>query len=112
MRFSFPQLEKMLKDKNYEILCMEVKDDFGDLGLIGISTIYYAHEFQSAYIDSFILSCRALGRKLEDRFMEEVLDLIRQKKVKHIIALVRETEKNKEHVGFYKKFPIITIQNI
>ena len=111
MRFSFPQLEKMLKDKNYEILCMEVKDDFGDLGLIGISTIHYAHEFHSACIDSFILSCRALGRKLEDRFMEEVLNIISQKKVKNITALVKETEKNKEHVGFYQQFPIITIQN-
>ena len=90
---------------------MEVKDDFGDLGLIGISTIHYAHEFQSACIDSFILSCRAFGRKLEDRFMEEVLNIISQKKVKNITALVKETEKNKEHVGFYQQFPIITIQN-
>lgn len=110
MRFSLPQLEKLLQEESYQIFCMKVKDDFGDLGLIGISSIYY--DKKSACIESFIFSCRALGRNLENRFMEEIIKQINKKKVQNITAWVRKTEKNNKNVEFYRQFPIKIIENI
>ena len=110
MRFSLPQLEKLLQEESYQIFCMKVKDDFGDLGLIGISSIYY--DKKSACIESFIFSCRALGRNLENRFMEEIIKQINRKKVQNITAWVRKTEKNNKNVEFYRQFPIKIIENI
>lgn len=109
-RFSFPQLERLLQDDSYDILCMQVKDDFGDLGLIAISSIHYVQ--QSACIESFIFSCRALGRNLENRFMNDILSRVRRKKVRDVTALVRRTKKNEKNIDFYKQFSIKTIEEI
>ena len=89
---------------------MQVKDDFGDLGLIAISSIHYVQ--QSACIESFIFSCRALGRNLENRFMNDILSRVRRKKVRDVTALVRRTKKNEKNIDFYKQFSIKTIEEI
>lgn len=62
-----------------------VKDKFGDLGLVGAIIII------EDTVDLFCLSCRALGREVEDRMVSFILDKYNAKYIKFI-----NTYKNNE----------------
>jgi len=51
----------------YEILAVSVKDRFGDYGLVG--ALVYEVKNQTLLVDSFLLSCRALGRGVEHQML-------------------------------------------
>jgi acyl carrier protein len=51
----------------YRIYTAEVSDRFGDYGLVGVMIV--RPEGQAQYVDSLLLSCRALGRGVEHRML-------------------------------------------
>jgi amino acid adenylation domain-containing protein/FkbH-like protein len=51
----------------YEILAVSVKDRFGDYGLVG--AMVFEVNNQALLVDSFLLSCRALGRGVEHQML-------------------------------------------
>jgi amino acid adenylation domain-containing protein/FkbH-like protein len=55
---------------SYNVLSVSVKDRFGDYGLVG-AMIFEIRE-QTISVDSFLLSCRALGRGVEHRMLAEL----------------------------------------
>ena len=64
-RYTVNQLDKMLCD-GYELYSVFLSDKYSDLGLVGAIGI------ENGILDLFSLSCRALGRKVEDAMLEFV----------------------------------------
>ena len=62
-RYDVNQVRAMLADPDVLLLCAELRDRFGDLGLIGVAIARHCGE--SAIIDTLLMSCRALGRDAE-----------------------------------------------
>jgi FkbH-like protein len=60
-------IERMVDDPDVMILCADLRDRFGDLGLIGVAIANRAED--GAEIDSMLMSCRALGRDAELAFI-------------------------------------------
>ena len=58
------------KEKKYDFWITSAKDRFGDLGIIGLVLIKILNS--QAFIDSFILSCRAMGRSIETAIMNHI----------------------------------------
>jgi len=56
----------MLGDPDVLVLCAELRDRFGDLGLIGVAIA--RRDRDGARIDTLLMSCRALGRDAELAF--------------------------------------------
>ena len=67
MRRSEADIQRLLEDDRYECFTVEVSDRFGDYGLVG-AVITVKHGAELA-IDTFVLSCRVLGRGVEHRIM-------------------------------------------
>lgn len=66
------------------VLVVNVTDRFGDYGLVGVAIL--KQENRSLFLDTFLLSCRVLGRGVEEAFLSTIFDLAQQKDLKSIIA--------------------------
>ncbi len=64
-RHSQPTLEAMLQDPAYEMLTLQLQDTFGDNGIVGVAIAHQTSD-TTAYLDTFLLSCRVIGRRAED----------------------------------------------
>jgi FkbH-like protein len=81
------------------IFTLSVRDKFGDSGITGLCIIDFAGE--TAYLDSFLLSCRILGKHIEDVFLNFVLDQLKQQGIKTVQAQYIPTVKNMQVKDFY-----------
>jgi FkbH-like protein len=71
-RWTELELRTILKDPDCDSLVSRVSDRFGDYGLVGAAIAKRAED--AMCVDTFLLSCRALGRGVEDRLLEELAE--------------------------------------
>jgi FkbH-like protein len=84
------------------VYCLAVKDKFGDNG-ITVATIIELNG-ETAYFNTFLLSCRILGRGIENTFMYYLLNELRAKGIKKVKAVYIPSKKNKQTLVFYERF--------
>ncbi len=63
IRRSLAEIRDFLKQTNSRCLAVRVADRFGDYGLVGV--VLYREESDRLKLDTFLLSCRVLGRGVE-----------------------------------------------
>lgn len=78
---------------NGKILSVSAKDRFGDYGLTGVCMIKF--HGKDWFIDNFLLSCRVLGRGIEDTFLSYICDLAKKEGVDRLVGEFITTAKNK-----------------
>lgn len=98
-RYSQTDIENMLKSGTYLILSCQVLDKFGDNGITGVCIVGIKNT--SAYIDTFLLSCRVLGRNVEYAFINEVISILLDHGFETVYSSYIKTEKNKANEKFY-----------
>ncbi|MEO1927135.1 MAG: HAD-IIIC family phosphatase [Nautiliaceae bacterium] len=86
-RYSESEVEEMME--KYEVYDFALKDKYGDLGIIGVVIV------KDNLIDTFLLSCRALGRKVEEFMLDKV-------KRENLIGIYIPSKKNHQTKDFYK----------
>jgi len=84
-------------EAGWDIFCMSVSDKFGDNGITGCILI------NKTEIDSFLLSCRILGKGIEFAFLKTVLTLLRDRGESLASAKFIPTAKNAQVADFYEK---------
>lgn len=99
-RYGADQVRAMLADGDKLMLCAELRDRFGELGLIGVAIVRRAGDI--AVIDSMLMSCRALGRDAELAFAAALYAKIRSVwRVRRIDAEYVESAKNAMVADFW-----------
>ena len=98
-RHTIADIEKMIKDDAI-VSWLSVEDIYGDSGIIGVA-IATKKEVSNWYIDTFLLSCRALGRKLEVVLLNNLLEKIKLKQGELVFGEYIESEKNNQVSLFY-----------
>jgi FkbH-like protein len=70
-RPSEAEVSAYLKDDGYRVLAASARDRFGDYGIVGaiIGHVDPATPERNAVLDVFVLSCRAMGRGVEDAML-------------------------------------------
>ena len=98
-RYSEAEIQSFVSSNNL-IYCLNVKDKFGDNGITGVIVLKKIdnHTFE---IDSFLLSCRVLGKSIENAFLRYVLQKLKNNGIKYINALYIPTNKNMQVENFY-----------
>jgi FkbH-like protein len=92
-------LNELIKSQHMFFTC-SAKDKYGDYGIIG-----YIHLNPDFNFENFVLSCRALSRGIEFKFVEHVLSILQ---LKEIVIKFKETSRNypaKLFLEKNKKFP-------
>lgn len=102
-RHSRAHLQELISMPGSIALAARFKDRFGDQGIIGAAVAIPKQDSQLT-IDSFLLSCRALGRGVEDALWAELVNRAHGKKVAKIEANYRATAKNSLVADLYDRY--------
>lgn len=81
----------------WKIWCLSVSDRFGDNGITGCIII------NGDEIDSFLLSCRVLGKGIENAFLKSILALLKESGLTSVRASYRPSAKNTQVADFYDR---------
>ncbi len=98
--FSVKDLQNFIHNGNF-IFGLKVSDKFGDYGVVGLILVQV--ENNHALLRNYLMSCRALGRGIEDNFFEQVLSMLTEKNISLTEIQFKETSKNKPAQDFYAK---------
>lgn len=87
----------------------EVKDKFGDYGVTVMAIVKMAGK--QAELDSFLMSCRVMGRGVEKAFLDYIIRELHRRGVEKIIAKYSITAKNLPAKDFYSTMDFTVLQN-
>ena len=100
-RYNQKEIESYLNREDVDVFALWYSDKFGEEGLIGEAIIKYENNL--AVFDSFLLSCRVLGRGVEHAFMDKILKECQKKSMANVSAEYIPTQKNTLAKDFYSK---------
>jgi FkbH-like protein len=87
-------------DSNQELYTISVKDRYGDSGITGLGILRF--EGDTAHIDVFLMSCRVLGRKIENALLAFLADRSRERNAQALNGYFYPSEKNAQVADFYE----------
>ena len=89
-----------LEKNNYLIVSAQVSDKFGDSGLIGVAIV--KRDPKTWVIDSFLLSCRVIGRRVEESLLAYIVECARKERAQKLFGEFISTKKNELVKDFYR----------
>jgi FkbH-like protein len=99
-RYLTGEIEELLSSRDHVVCVASAADRYGDLGQIGLFVLESRGD--DFVVDSFLLSCRALGRGIETALMNVLKSLVRNSGRKGVLrARFHRTPKNSPARGFY-----------
>jgi FkbH-like protein len=93
VRRSAAEIALLCESGARECLAVEVRDRFGDYGLVG--AILFVAGAKAIEVDTFLLSCRALGRGVEHRMLAFLGELARARGKAGVEVPFVPTDKNR-----------------
>jgi len=102
-RYQEEDIRNFSKTPNKIVGCAQVEDKFGDNGITGV---YIVNKDSSNEwtIDTFLLSCRIIGRGVEEGILNHIIEKARKEGVKKIKAQYIPTKKNKPTENFLPSY--------
>jgi FkbH-like protein len=101
-RYTDPEVAEAENDPAVFTLQVRLADMFGDNGMISV-LICRPAEARVWEIDTWLMSCRVLGRKVENMVLREVLRHAREAGIEKMVGTYRPTDRNKLVVDHYAK---------
>jgi FkbH-like protein len=101
-RYTDPEVTEAQNDPEVFTLQVRLADIFGDNGMISV-VICRPGQSGAWDIDTWLMSCRVLGRKVEHMVLREILERARAAGIPRLIGTYRPTERNKLVVDHYAK---------
>ncbi len=90
-----------LVESGLECRVVEVRDRFGDYGLVGL--MIFGSRGATLEVDSFLLSCRVLGRGVEHRMFNELGEIARHRQMSLVAGTLISTKKNQPARDFLEE---------
>ncbi len=100
-RRSTSDMRQVLDSPSHDAFLVRAADKFGDYGLVGL-VVYEARE-GTLQVDTFLLSCRALGRRIELQMLAEIGRRAQQAGARQIVFQFVDTEKNRPAQEFIER---------
>ncbi len=86
------ELIRLQNSPAHTIYSLRVRDKYGDYGLVGLCVL--SIEGEAWKIESMALSCRVMGRQLEEYIFNKIKYLASQERVKQIGICFKTTDRN------------------
>lgn len=100
-RYTETEIRAVLDDGQHSVIAFRVKDKFGDYGVTGLAIVAPGSVPAAARIDTFLMSCRVLGRGVEKAFFDHLVALLGKRGFQTIEAGYEKTPKNSQVANFY-----------
>jgi FkbH-like protein len=91
-RHTAAELEGLAASPTTVAFLTRLKDRFGDHGAVGLTIARVAGD--TAFLDSFLMSCRVLGRHLDSWMLGRLVALLRDRRVRWLVAEFRDSGRN------------------
>lgn len=98
------ELWKWAQHESNRLWTFRVSDRFGDSGLTGIASM--SVEKKCGRIEDFILSCRVMGRKIEEVLLSAAVEEARFLSLDKVTLKYLPTQKNKPCLDFLQQSPL------
>lgn len=108
-RYSQAEVEHMMRDPSVITLQTRLADRFGDNGLVSVSICRC--ENGGCDIDTWLMSCRVLGRRLEEAVFDELVTQCANRGVSEIRGRYRPTGKNGMVADHFKALGFQQLEN-
>ena len=102
-RYQEEDIRKFSQDSKKIVGCAQIEDKFGDNGITCAYIINKDNE-QRWTIDTFLLSCRVIGRGVEDGILSHIIEKARKYGISQIRGEYIKTEKNQPAENFFIDF--------
>ena len=99
-RFREEDIRKFAQNMNMWVGCAQTGDKFGDNGITGVFIVNKNTGYSEWSIDTFLLSCRVMGRGIEDGIMQHILNEARKEGISRVRGRYIPTKKNKPCESF------------
>lgn len=96
------QILSLVADANYKVFYGRLTDRFGDYGITNLAIM--KNKGGRWEIDQFLMSCRVIGRGVEEAFLSALAGWAKQNQVAELAIKFVPTEKNKPAEEFVKKY--------
>ena len=99
-RYTDAEIKKMIEAENgFLIYSLQISDKLGDEGIVGVAIVRTKPEVW--ILDSFLLSCRVIGRKVESAFLATIVADAKKQGVSMMVGEYIPTQKNAPVKNFY-----------
>lgn len=97
------ELRRLYASGALEGLVVEVRDRFGDYGRVG--AMLFTQRGDALHVDTFLLSCRALGRRVEQRMLHGLVAVAAERGLARIELPYVRTARNAPALAFLQAIP-------
>lgn len=112
-RYTEAEIQRMANDPSYSLATFSVSDRYGDYGVTGLAIIQRAKELpESGLIDTLLMSCRVIGRKIEHKFFDEVVRNLHDNGIQKLNAEYLATSKNSQVANLYDDLGFTPISSV
>jgi FkbH-like protein len=108
-RYTDPEVAAAENDPDVFTLQVRLVDVFGDNGMISV-VICRPGKDDAWEIDTWLMSCRVLGRRVEHMVLREILDHARAAGVHNLLGTYRPTGRNKLVIDHYEKLGFAKVE--
>jgi FkbH-like protein len=98
-RYTEPQIATLAKLEDWHVFSIKVRDRFGDHGLVGVAIAH--DQGEQCEVDTFLLSCRVIGRTVETALLAYLARSAAQRGRKQLVGWFLPTKKNAPARDFY-----------
>ncbi|MBI5134694.1 HAD-IIIC family phosphatase [Candidatus Uhrbacteria bacterium] len=109
-RYSEDEIRRFSQDGAHLIVSIKASDKFGEHGTIGAAIVETGRK--SWRIDTFLLSCRVIGRRIEEALLVYIIEQARTSGVRTIVGEFIPTKKNSPAKDFYKKNGFVCTESV
>jgi FkbH-like protein len=113
-RYTENQIKNFILSKEFHVYSLSVRDKFGENGITGLCIIHEnkIDDESILNIDTFLMSCRVIGRNIEFQFFNVIMKQFLNFKIKKIEALFIKSNKNEQVNDFYEKLNFDLINSV
>ncbi len=108
-RYLEEEIKALAMREDMMVLSLKAEDKFGDNGITGVAIVKKGSERWE--IDSFLLSCRVLGRKIEETFVAYIIEKAKKEQALILLGTFVPTQKNVPARGFFERVGFCKSEN-
>ncbi len=111
-RYSEADIRQMVSDEKYVVLAMGVSDKYGDEGVVGLGIVRLEDQGSFAHIETYLMSCRVIGRNIEFAFIDHLVRMLEHKGVHRIFAKHIKTPRNSMVKDLYDRCGFVQVASL
>ncbi len=108
-RYSEQQIAEMMSCPGWQVLSLKVRDRYADNGLVGLAILRDAGAV--CEIDTFLLSCRVIGRTVETALLAYIAAQARARGAARLEGWFLPTKKNAPAGDFYQRHGFALVED-